>query len=109
MGSKTSKDIERLRDGYRPAAKRGAILFFVLAEMSTINNMYQYSLSSYLEVFEFSLRKATADANLEKRLKNIMHTLTTNVYNYGCSGNISNVFQNNYRVLKLLFHIVRYF
>lgn len=86
LGSKTSKDIERLRDGYRPAAKRGAILFFVLAEMSTINNMYQYSLSSYLEVFEYSLRKATADANLEKRLKNIMHTLTTNVYNYGCSG-----------------------
>jgi dynein heavy chain len=87
LGAKTSKDIERLRDGYRPAAKRGAILFFVLAEMSTINNMYQYSLNSYLEVFEFSLRKATADASLEKRLKNIMYTLTTNVYNYGCSGN----------------------
>ncbi len=86
LGAKTSKDIERLRDGYRPAAKRGAILFFVLAEMSTVNTMYQYSLSSYLDVFEYSLRKATADANLEKRLTNIMHTLTMNVYNYGCSG-----------------------
>lgn len=86
LGAKTSKDIERLRDGYRPAAKRGAILFFVLAEMSTVNSMYQYSLSSYLEVFEYSLRRAIADGNLEKRLKNIMHTLTVNVYNYGCSG-----------------------
>lgn len=86
LGAKTSRDIERLRDGYRPAAKRGAILFFVLAEMSTVNSMYQYSLASYLEVFEYSLRKATADANLEKRLTNIMHTLTMNVYNYGCTG-----------------------
>ncbi len=86
LGAKTSKDIERLRDGYRPAAKRGAILFFVLAEMSTVNSMYQYSLSSYLDVFEYSLRKAISDGNLEKRLKNIMHTLTINVYNYGCSG-----------------------
>jgi dynein heavy chain len=86
LGAKTSKDIERLRDGYRPAAKRGAILFFVLAEMSTVNTMYQYSLSSYLDVFEYSLRKATPDANLEKRLANIMHMLTVNVYNYGCIG-----------------------
>lgn len=75
-----------MRDGYRPAAKRGAILFFVLAEMSLINTMYQYSLTSYLDVFEFSLRKAIPDANLERRLNNIMGTLTLNVYNYGCTG-----------------------
>lgn len=86
LGAKTSKDIERLRDGYRPAARRGAILFFVLADLSTVNTMYQYSLSAYLEVFEFSLRRAVPDGHLEKRLKNIMHTLTMNIYNYGCSG-----------------------
>ncbi|CAF4691617.1 unnamed protein product, partial [Rotaria sp. Silwood1] len=86
LASKTSKDIEKLRDGYRPAAKRGAILFFVLSEMSLINTMYQYSLTSYLDVFEFSLRKSIPDANLERRLKNIMNTLTLNVYSYGCTG-----------------------
>ena len=64
----------------------GAILFFVLSEMSLINTMYQYSLTSYLDVFEFSLRKSIPDANLERRLKNIMSTLTLNVYNYGCTG-----------------------
>ena len=46
----TSKEIEAVRDGYRPAARRGAVLFFVLSEMAAINSMYQYSLSSYLEV-----------------------------------------------------------
>ncbi|XP_067660223.1 dynein axonemal heavy chain 10-like [Haliotis asinina] len=86
LGAKTAIDIEKLRDGYRPAAKRGAILFFVLAEMSLVNTMYQYSLASYLEVFEFSLRKSLPDSILVKRLRNIMDTLTHNVYNYGCTG-----------------------
>ncbi|KAI5616269.1 dynein heavy chain 10, axonemal [Silurus asotus] len=86
LAEHTSADIDTLRDGYRPAAKRGAILFFVLAEMALVNSMYQYSLSSFLEVFDFSLRKSLPDSILSKRLKNIMNTLTLNVYNYGCTG-----------------------
>ena len=39
-----------------------------------------------MEVFEFSLRKSLADTIVQKRLKNIMDTLTFNVYNYGCTG-----------------------
>ncbi|CAH1233746.1 DNAH10 [Branchiostoma lanceolatum] len=86
LAEKTSIDINKLRDGYRPAARRGAILYFVLSEMAIINTMYQYSLASYLEVFDFSLRKSLPDSILVKRLKNIMDTLTHNVYNYGCTG-----------------------
>ncbi|KAI3386976.1 hypothetical protein SNEBB_002464 [Seison nebaliae] len=86
QGANTAKDIERLRDGYRPAAKRGAILFFVLAQMSSVNNMYQYSLAAYLDVFEYSLKKSLPDTVLKKRLNNIIHTLTSNVYIYGCTG-----------------------
>jgi len=86
LGAKTAEEIDKTRNGYRPAAKRGAILFFVLAEMSSINSMYQYSLISFLDVFEFSLRKSMPDSIVQKRLKNIMDTLTHNVYNYGCTG-----------------------
>ena len=86
LGAKTAEEIEKNRDSYRPAAKRGAILFFVLAEMATINTMYQYSLAAYLDVFEFSLRKSMPDTIVQKRLKNIMDTLTHNIYNYGCTG-----------------------
>ncbi|XP_057295129.1 dynein axonemal heavy chain 10-like [Hydractinia symbiolongicarpus] len=86
LGAKTAIDIDKLRDGYRPAAKLGAVLFFVLAEMSSINSMYHYSLNSYLEVFDLSLRKSLPDSILVKRLKNIMDTLTINVYNYACTG-----------------------
>ncbi|KAE8635010.1 hypothetical protein XENTR_v10002490 [Xenopus tropicalis] len=86
LAEKTAVDIDKLRDGYRPAAKRGAILFFVLSEMALVNSMYQYSLSSFLAVFDHSLRKSLPDGILMKRLKNIMDTLTYNVYNYGCTG-----------------------
>lgn len=86
MGAKTAIEIEKMRDGYRPAAKRGAILFFVLSDLSTINTMYQYSLASYLVVFKMSLKKSMPDTILAKRLRNIMDTLTHNIYNYGCTG-----------------------
>ncbi|XP_067910594.1 dynein axonemal heavy chain 10 isoform X6 [Heterodontus francisci] len=86
LAEKTAIDIDKLRDGYRPAAKRGAILFFVLAEMALVNSMYQYSLTSFLEVFDLSLRKSLPDSVLQKRLRNIMKALTLNMYNYGCTG-----------------------
>ncbi|KAJ0174233.1 hypothetical protein K1T71_010379 [Dendrolimus kikuchii] len=86
LAEATTKDIEKLRDGYRPVAKRGSILFFVLSDMAGVNSMYQYSLSSYLDVFSFSLRKAMPNVILAKRLKNIIDMLTKNVYDYGCTG-----------------------
>ncbi|XP_021268215.1 dynein heavy chain 10, axonemal isoform X2 [Numida meleagris] len=86
LAVKTAADIDQLRDGYRPAARRGAILFSVLSEMAVVNIMYQYSLVSFLEVFGFSLRKSMPSPILLKRLKNIMDMLTFNTYNYGCTG-----------------------
>ncbi|XP_057687718.1 dynein axonemal heavy chain 10-like isoform X2 [Corythoichthys intestinalis] len=82
----TSVDIDVLRNAYRPAAKRGAILFFALTEMALVNSMYQYSLTSYLEVFDFSLQKSAPNCVLPERLNNIMNSLTYNVYNYVCTG-----------------------
>ncbi|TKS80370.1 Dynein heavy chain 10, axonemal [Collichthys lucidus] len=86
LAEKTFMDIDKLREAYRPAAERGAVLFFVLTEMALVNSMYQYSLSSYLEVFDFSLRKSLPDSSLSQRLTNIINTLTNSVYNYGCTG-----------------------
>ncbi|XP_068013204.1 dynein axonemal heavy chain 10, partial [Melanerpes formicivorus] len=86
LAEKTAEDIDRLRDGYRPAARRGAILFSVLAEMAVVNMMYQYSLVSFLEVFGLSLRKSMPSSDLLSRLQNIMNALTFDTYNYGCTG-----------------------
>lgn len=86
LALKTAEDIDQLRNGYRPVAHRGAILFFLLSDIAAVNPMYQYSLASYLEVFAFSLRKALPDIIVKKRLRNIIATLTNNVYEYGCTG-----------------------
>lgn len=86
LAEQTSKDIDKLRNVYRPVARRGAILFFVLSDMAGVNAMYQYSLASYLEVFAYSLRKALPHTVLERRLHNIITMLTKNVYDYGCTG-----------------------
>ena len=108
LAEKTAKEIEVLRDGYRPAARRGAVLFFVLSGMAAINSMYQYSLSSYLDVryqlmykiahhlwqihysqvFGHSLRRSLPDQHLPKRLNNIISTLSLNIYNYACTGKV---------------------
>jgi len=84
--SVTAENIDMVRDGYRPAAKRGAILFFVLSDMARVNSMYQYSLSAYMEVFTSSLRKAIPDATVSKRVANIINTFTKIFYDYGCTG-----------------------
>ncbi|VEL23333.1 unnamed protein product [Protopolystoma xenopodis] len=88
LGAQTAADIDRLRDGYRPAARRGAILFFVLTDMANINAMYQFSLSAYLGVFKTALRRSMPDPVLAKRLRSIINTLTLNAYSYGCIGEL---------------------
>jgi dynein heavy chain len=84
--SVTAKSIDMARDGYRPAAKHGAILFFVLSDMARVNSMYQYSLSAYMELFTASLHKAIPDATVSRRVTNIINTFTKSFYDYGCTG-----------------------
>lgn len=109
LAEKTANDIETLRDGYRPAAKQGAVLFFVLAEMALVNTMYQYSLASFLEVFDLSLSKSLPNAILPTRLKNIMDALTQNVYNYGCTGEPAKVLLKSDRFLSQIEMLINCF
>ncbi|CAG9462277.1 unnamed protein product [Pedinophyceae sp. YPF-701] len=79
-------EIDVVRQKYLPAARRGAVLFFVMASLANINVMYEYSLASFLTVFNGSLRHSKKDSMLDVRLKNIVDTLTYDVYNYTCLG-----------------------
>ena len=86
VGEETSQEIEIARNSYNPVAKRGSILFFAMTGLSQISQMYQFSLGSYLIVFNLSLREARKDTILENRLRNIIDKLTVNVYDYTCLG-----------------------
>ncbi|CAH8459226.1 unnamed protein product [Dicrocoelium dendriticum] len=81
-----TKDVDRQRDAFRSAARRGAILYFVLADLALVGPMYQFSLSSYMTVFLKALKKAMPHNSLPKRLSNIKNALTYATYCYGCMG-----------------------
>ncbi|GBG29459.1 Dynein heavy chain 1, axonemal [Hondaea fermentalgiana] len=52
---KTQVSIEEARASYRPVATRGAIIYFVIADLTQIDPMYQYSLSFVKALFLTSL------------------------------------------------------
>uniref|UniRef100_A0A061RTL5 Dynein heavy chain 1, cytosolic n=1 Tax=Tetraselmis sp. GSL018 TaxID=582737 RepID=A0A061RTL5_9CHLO len=102
---RTKEEIEVVRVRYRPVAKRGAILFFVMAGLANITNMYEYSLGSFLTVFRTTLSTSKKDASLEGRLRNVIEALTFDVYNYTCLGlfekhKLMFSFQTTIRVLE---------
>ena len=111
LANQTSIEVEQSRDGYRSVAVCGAVLFFVLAELSTINPMYEFSLTAFLEVFVSSLHKSKPDPVLSKRLSKIKETLKYAVYNYACTGlfelhKLMLSFQMTIKLLEAEGHIV---
>lgn len=44
----TSEEINTTRELYRGIARRGSILYFVIASLSNIDPMYQYSLDFFI-------------------------------------------------------------
>jgi len=76
----TQTEIEKTRSQYQRVAKRGSILYFTMSGLVAISNMYEYSLSSYLEVFESALKEAKPDRILDNRLKNIREKVTQTMY-----------------------------
>jgi len=71
---------------YSPVAARGAALFFCMAGLAALNNMYEYSLASFLGVFNQSLRTSKKEHALEARLRVLTDQLTADVYGYVCTG-----------------------
>ncbi|EKX52600.1 hypothetical protein GUITHDRAFT_157080 [Guillardia theta CCMP2712] len=82
----TTEEIGVARSKYLTAAKRGSILFFSLSGLSSLNPMYETSLSSFLGVFVTALERSKKDSDLNARLANIIKTLTQQFYDYVCYG-----------------------
>jgi len=49
----TEKKISKSRESYRPAASRGSVLYFVVAQLAELDPMYQYSLKYFTQVMGF--------------------------------------------------------
>ncbi|KAJ8964947.1 hypothetical protein NQ314_004502, partial [Rhamnusium bicolor] len=81
VSEKTEVQIDTAREGYRPCAKRAAILFFVLNDMGRIDPMYQFALDSYILLFINSINRSPKAVHLNERIAALNEYHTYSVYN----------------------------
>ena len=64
----TEKSINETRETYRPAATRGSILYFVIADLALIGPMYQYSLGYFTRLFNVCIDNSAKSEVGRRRL-----------------------------------------
>ncbi|UJR10563.1 hypothetical protein I4U23_014763 [Adineta vaga] len=58
---KLGRDLDKERNDYLPLANHGSKLFFVISDLSKVNNMYQFSLAAFLRLFQRNLERTDAN------------------------------------------------
>jgi len=89
VAEETEKKIDLARSGYKSAAVRASLAFFVLDDMGRVDPMYQFSLDSYVDLFNNSIdhsRTSSIDVPVSKRCDDINAYHTLAVYRYTCRG-----------------------
>lgn len=92
------------RDAYLPLAESGSTLFFVISDLAKLNNMYRFSLSAFLRLFQRSLET--------KQVKNQVRFVFPSMYSRGKEiltksllniqlGDITKVHRVSQRILNL--------
>lgn len=89
------KDIAVTRESYTSVAVRGSILYFVIADMASINSMYQNSLQFVKVLFNKAIDATPASDDLEIRLRDLIDMITKNIY--------SNISRGLFEADKLIF------
>lgn len=82
----TSEMINNSRQVYKSVSNRGSMLYFLIDQLSTIDHMYQYSLEAFMVMFIKALEKAEQDENVDKRVQNIIESITDTLFNYVSRG-----------------------
>eukprot|EP00842_Homolaphlyctis_polyrhiza_P003901 jgi/Hompol1/4511/HPOL_003669-RA len=86
VSEQTEKRIDAAREGYRPAAQRASILYFVLNDMGSVDPMYQFSLDAYIDLFEKSIAKSKKFDDISERIVSLNDFHTYSVYKNTCRG-----------------------
>eukprot|EP00879_Flechtneria_rotunda_P011225 GHRR01011724.1.p1 GENE.GHRR01011724.1~~GHRR01011724.1.p1 ORF type:complete len:1363 (+),score=486.85 GHRR01011724.1:1838-5926(+) len=76
----TERDINTARESYRPAATRGSILYFTIADLAGINPMYQFSLAYFIRMFSHCIEASGKSGDLATRLKLLSDFTTSFVF-----------------------------
>ena len=82
----TQKIINENRENYRGVARRGSVLYFVIADLGSIDPMYQYSLEFFGKLFNRRLDKSKKSKELQERLDILLSDITEAFYTNICRG-----------------------
>ena len=84
----TAEEINQARELYRIVAKRGSVIYFVIADLALIDPMYQYSLEFFIRLFKKRLESVASPPGqeLDDRLKTIIDDITKSFYINICRG-----------------------
>ncbi|XP_069495113.1 cytoplasmic dynein 2 heavy chain 1 isoform X2 [Ambystoma mexicanum] len=76
--------LDQERDAYLPLAESGSKMYFIISDLSKINNMYRFSLAAFLRLFQRTLLNKQESGNTELRIKSLIKLLKHTVYEYVC-------------------------
>ncbi|XP_034023634.1 cytoplasmic dynein 2 heavy chain 1 [Thalassophryne amazonica] len=76
--------LDQERDVYLPLAESASKMYFVITDLSKINNMYCFSLASFLRLFQRALQAKKETENTEARIATLEASLKNMVYEYVC-------------------------
>lgn len=96
---KIDKELELTREQYRSIATRGSILFFVVADLCSIDSMYQYSFQYIVKLFKAAIR--TTEDNTTNRYSSLISNITKTIYKNVSRG----VFEEHKMILSFLIAI----
>eukprot|EP00049_Salpingoeca_infusionum_P016530 m.339145 g.339145 ORF g.339145 m.339145 type:complete len:4022 (-) comp16092_c0_seq1:259-12324(-) len=84
VAEETEVKIDTARAGYTPIAAHSSVLFFTIAQLASIDPMYQYSLPWFTNLFLNSIDNSEKSDVLETRLGNLEKHMTYSLYKNVC-------------------------
>uniref|UniRef100_A0A673MA78 Dynein heavy chain ATP-binding dynein motor region domain-containing protein n=1 Tax=Sinocyclocheilus rhinocerous TaxID=307959 RepID=A0A673MA78_9TELE len=76
--------LDQERDAYLPLAETASKMYFVITDLSKINNMYRFSLASFLRLFHRALQTEQESESTDVRISTLESRLKNMVYEYIC-------------------------
>ncbi|XP_068122972.1 cytoplasmic dynein 2 heavy chain 1 isoform X2 [Hyperolius riggenbachi] len=76
--------LDQERNAYLPLAESASKMYFIICDLSKINNMYRFSLAAFLRLFQRTLLSRQESSNTEQRIKSLISSLKHVVYEYVC-------------------------
>lgn len=91
-------EIEQARGAYKPVAERGAILFFVIADLALIDPMYQFSLAYFSRLYNAIILAAEKSDDIASRIVLLITAITSTIFFNICRG----LFNDHKRIFSFL-------